>query len=780
MLFSRKMVPKSLVLVLISLLMCGPMLSGFGYAQGTDITTPDDARLVGLESLRLALQNDGGVPLPNSLQRVVTDRDAAILLGKALFWDMQVGSDGIQSCASCHFHAGADNREKNQLNPDILRIENVRDEGDFPDVVGFFNAAADPDNLFEIGGPNYTLLRGDFPFVRDIGTSGQNGQNVNIVGNTVEPAAGNSNDVGSSQGVFLTLFNGVIPGSAVDDGTPQLDPVWNVDDITVRRVEPRNTPTTINAVLNFTNFWDGRANHNFNGENPFGRQDRDARIFVRRGRNLQEQRVSLNNASLASQAVGPPLSFFEMSFGDGGTNFRTWPEIGKKMLSLDPLAQQLVDPTDGVLGPYSNSPANGINVSYSSLIQQAFRNNLWDSPEIVAFAGATLAPGPGNQFAVTNGRSAILPRSLETLALENGVETFSQMEANFAFFFGVAVMLYEATLISDQSPFDVWMEGDGTSVPGFDTQELAGLNVFVNEGKCVNCHGGPEFTNASVRNAQAGNNVIEPMIMGDNNPALYDNGFYNIGVTPTVEDMGRGGADPFGAPLAFSRQFAFSLLGIQQIRFPIIGANQGLVCDPADCESGVLGVIEPDTAEFIPVCNDTDGDGGCDDLILQRITTDGAFKTPTVRNVELTGPFMHNGSLATLLEVVEFYDRGGNFCRFNNVDLDPDIQGIGFTPEQEAALVAFMVSLTDPRVKFEAAPFDHPELRIPNGHPGDDVAVTENASVPGQAEDDIRTLNAVGAAGVAPGNELQPFLNADQMTANAVAGGVCSPNFPTP
>jgi hypothetical protein len=37
-------------------------------------------------------------------------REAAAALGKSLFWDMQVGSDGVQSCGSCHFHAGVDNR----------------------------------------------------------------------------------------------------------------------------------------------------------------------------------------------------------------------------------------------------------------------------------------------------------------------------------------------------------------------------------------------------------------------------------------------------------------------------------------------------------------------------------------------------------------------------------------------------------------------------------------------------------------------------------------------
>ena len=48
------------------------------------------------------------------LATYVRDRRAAIALGKALFWDMQVGSDGIQACGSCHFRAGADPRSTNQ------------------------------------------------------------------------------------------------------------------------------------------------------------------------------------------------------------------------------------------------------------------------------------------------------------------------------------------------------------------------------------------------------------------------------------------------------------------------------------------------------------------------------------------------------------------------------------------------------------------------------------------------------------------------------------------
>jgi hypothetical protein len=49
----------------------------------------------------------------------VTARNEAAALGKALFWDMQVGSDSVQACASCHFHAGADNRIKGKINSGI-------------------------------------------------------------------------------------------------------------------------------------------------------------------------------------------------------------------------------------------------------------------------------------------------------------------------------------------------------------------------------------------------------------------------------------------------------------------------------------------------------------------------------------------------------------------------------------------------------------------------------------------------------------------------------------
>ena len=68
----------------------------------------------------------------------------------------------------------------------------------------------------------------------------------------------------------------------------------------------------------------------------------------------------------------------------------------------------------------------------------------------------------------------------------------------------------------------------------------------------------------------------------------------------------------------------------------------------------------------------------------------GAFKTPTLREVARTAPYMHDGSLATLESVVAFYDSGGVASNH----LDPEIRPLGLTPEQRRDLVAFLEALT--------------------------------------------------------------------------------------
>lgn len=97
----------------------------------------------------------------------------------------------------------------------------------------------------------------------------------------------------------------------------------------------------------------------------------------------------------------------------------------------------------------------------------------------------------------------------------------------------------------------------------------------------------------------------------------------------------------------------------------------------------------------------------------------GAFRTPTLRNVELTAPYMHNGRLMTLPDVISFYDRGGDVPADLKVnpDMHPIMRDIDFlAPYDKVALHFFLLCLTDENVRYERAPFDHPSLLVVNGY----------------------------------------------------------------
>ncbi len=78
----------------------------------------------------------------------------------------------------------------------------------------------------------------------------------------------------------------------------------------------------------------------------------------------------------------------------------------------------------------------------------------------------------------------------------------------------------------------------------------------------------------------------------------------------------------------------------------------------------------------------------------------GAFKTPTLRELTRTGPYMHDGSLKTLADVVEFYDKG---CSPHS-NLDKRIKTLGLTVQEKADLVAFLEALTGSVVEYAQAP----------------------------------------------------------------------------
>jgi cytochrome c peroxidase len=577
--------------------------------------------------------SDVPVPMPPDLSKYVRDINKARLLGKALFWDMQVGGDGRTACATCHFHAGVDSRPRNTLSP----------KGPGTPVNNTFHGA------------NYTLVAEDFPFHKFV----DNTNRKSAVSRTTSEVVG-------SQGVVRKDFVRINAGNPVDTGNDVPDPVFNVKGVNTRQVTGRNAPSVINAVFNDRQFWDGRANRFFNGVNPFG--DTDPNAFVYRTVNgfPTKTRILIDNGSLASQAVGPPNNSVEMSW-----NGRTFPLLGRKMLSLRPLALQKVDPTDSVLGPFADGN-KGLksSVTYASLIKEAFQPEWWNATQ----------PYTGSMV-FQNGYWTKNPINI------NG--SFTQMEANFSLFWGLAIQLYESTLISDQTDYDRFIKGDTAAISDVAKQ---GLEIFLHQGKCINCHKGSEFAHGTVSQTRPiGKNqieLIERMIMGDGKQAVYDAGFYNIGVTPTQEDVAVGADGPFG-PFSLSRR---RQLG-QDIKDPTtVGASE-------------------------------------------RLAIKGSFKTPSLRNIALTGPYFHNGGKLRLEEVVEFYARGGDFHERNIADLDPDIEVIDDVvgnKERIRAVVEFMRTLTDHRVEFQKAPFDHPELIIPNGHSGfkNGVALDNNVVLP--------------------------------------------------
>src|SRR4029077_15504293 len=193
--------------------------------------------------------------------------------------------------------------------------------------------------------------------------------------------------------------------------------------INTRRVTGRNTPSAVDAVFNFRNFWDGRAQNVCNGANPFGTRDKSAHLLVREpDGSLGAAIINMQNSALCSQSLGPILSSTEMS-ADG----RNFHDVGRKLLVRRPLARQLVDPTDSVLGAFSSSPDRGLKTTYSDLIQKAFQPEWWDDKRHICTASDGSA-------AATIEKGQSCPAN---------TQEYSLMEFNFSLFWGVAVQMYE-------------------------------------------------------------------------------------------------------------------------------------------------------------------------------------------------------------------------------------------------------------------------------------------------------------------------------------------------
>lgn len=436
-----------------------------------------------------------------------------VQLGYSLFWDMQVGSDGIQACASCHFHMGADHRDANQLSPGILAGDNLHDVGSPNSVLMAANYGhPDPGNTLVPATGTPSGFPHDENALIAAGSHTPDGPDGGFfpVDLSLLPG-GDANDVASSQGHRLTTFTDIVADNRHDNGLPELEdslaaagcgvangtsvPPFQLDlpvadcgfnnespfthtVSTVRRVEPRNTPSAHHAVFNARNFLDGRANFFFNMVNPFGMLDPDAQVPRWDGAGIEWTVTLTPQSALASQSVGPPLSFFEMSM-DG----RSFAKLGKKMSGAKPLAGQEIRCDDAFLGSEANifgadatdllgacgGTVRGIasKVNYDAWIKSIFDETWWGD-------------GSGNDVcvsvdAVPNTFSAVGVANVNAPADCAGFD-FTLLEFNFAAFFGLAVQAYEAVLFTDRTMMDV-MGGDHPMVTSINNSRGNPVNV---------------------------------------------------------------------------------------------------------------------------------------------------------------------------------------------------------------------------------------------------------------------------------------------------------------
>jgi cytochrome c peroxidase len=196
---------------------------------------------------------------------------------------------------------------------------------------------------------------------------------------------------------------------------------------------------------------------------------------------------------------------------------------------------------------------------------------------------------------------------------------------------GMAIAAYERTLNSADSPFDRWRFGKQDQA--LSDRAKQGFELFTGKAGCASCH------------------------RIDEKFALFtDNDLHNTGVGFRAA-MGDLGAKP----------------KIQAAPGVTLELDPALLASVSEAKPTDLGLYE----------------------ITQNPADRWKYRTPTLRNVALTAPYMHDGSLASLKDVIRFYNRGG----VPNENLDPRIKPLNLTDEEENALVEFLGSLTGSNVR---------------------------------------------------------------------------------
>ena len=481
------------------------------------------------------------------LNEFIVDFAAAEALGKAFFWDMQAGSDFRRengkfigtACASCHYRFGVDARDtqtlriptvvwdQHKLHPKHPLSHNQEQEK--------FDARRNATTQIKTRNELYQQRKKQ-PFNKQ----GEFEAGDDGVTNEDSPTTSFSTIVGS-QGVQPRVFQGLNPkpfdptsaadwkseistervSKRVGDGKPEWQ-MFQKERMSFEQITGINAPSMINSCFSNRLFYNGRAESTFNGFSQFGDADKREVIHVRRhdGKIVPIQ-IALTNAALASQAVVPIVNSVEMSYLN-----RTFPDLAKKMIDAPVLGYQEVADEDSHLGKYKKEGLVGPGSAYRKLIQQAFRPEWWDGSITDEKAQAS-DEGPSEDAMKVD------------LILNDDESKGTLMEANFSLYWGLSILVYEASLVSNQSPFDDMMSGNPDSVNARWEQvkarfaEIAidrfrttnaeaikppptpfsslksgaevfqrGFRLFQNKG-CIDCHSGPLFSELYSRDANS-------------------------------------------------------------------------------------------------------------------------------------------------------------------------------------------------------------------------------------------------------------------------------------
>jgi len=171
-------------------------------------------------------------------------------------------------------------------------------------------------------------------------------------------------------------------------------------------------------------------------------------------------------------------------------------------------------------------------------------------------------------------------------------------------------------------------------------------------------------------------------------PTLTDSETINVSVNeanaaPVLSSIGNKSVNE-GSLLTFAASAVDSDIPANTLTYSLgPGAPEGAAINPA---TGVF--------TWTPVDGTASSSYSATIIVTDNGQDEGKFKTPTLRDIEVTGPYMHDGSFKSLQEVLNFYDGGGH----PNAGLDPDIRPLHLTAAEKNALLTFLKSLTGSRL----------------------------------------------------------------------------------